>query len=101
MLSLSSPRRIIHSTSLRAVGSLIVFCSSAAWLDWPLRTAEIASLTAAMSAGETVSIEANANRGPATTAWIVPVLPTFAAGFGSGLAASFFVFLAGAFGGFF
>src|SRR2546427_3282706 len=49
MLSLSSLRRIAHSTSLRASGSLMVFCRSPAWEILPLRAAAIASLTAARS----------------------------------------------------
>ena len=47
MLSLSSLRRIAHSTSLRASGSAIVFCRSPARERLRWRAAAIASLVAA------------------------------------------------------
>src|SRR5262249_16804627 len=50
MLWVSSLRRIAHSTSLRATGSWIDFCRSAACVVFPLRPAAIASFKAAMSA---------------------------------------------------
>src|ERR1700704_2286784 len=77
MLSVSSLRRIAHSTSLRATGSLMVFCRSSAWLARPRRAAETASLTAAISTDEVQSVEATANRGPGAAAWVVPVVPDF------------------------
>ena len=52
MLWVSSLRRMVHSTSFRATGSLIVFWSSAACGVLPLRAAVIASRNAAMSAPE-------------------------------------------------
>src|SRR5438067_10616730 len=70
MLSVSSPRRVIHSTTLRATGSLMVLAISSAWPVWPLRKAAIASGTAAMSTDEVEPVAARAKRGPATA---VPV----------------------------
>src|SRR4030081_490390 len=77
MLSVSSLRRIAHSTSLRATGSLMVFCRSSAWLARPRRVAETASLTAAISTDEVQSVEATANRGPGAAAWVLPVVTDF------------------------
>src|SRR2546430_1140829 len=62
MLWVSSLRRICHSTSLRATGSLIVFCRSAACVVFPLRAAAIASFKAAMSAADGKSLGASADR---------------------------------------
>src|SRR5438876_5702051 len=62
MLWVSSLRRICHSTSLRATGSLIVFCRSAACVVFPLRAAVIASFKAAMSAADGKSLGASAAR---------------------------------------
>ena len=62
MLSVLSLRKIVHSTSLRATGSLIVFARSSACDDLPLRAAVTASLRAAISAAEIGSLEATANR---------------------------------------
>src|SRR5947209_16283587 len=62
MLWVSSLRRICHSTSLRATGSLIVFCRSAACVVFPLRAAVIASFKAAMSAADGKSLGASADR---------------------------------------
>src|SRR5262245_19789810 len=93
MLSVSSLRRMTHSTSLRVTGSLIVFCNSAAWVALPRRAAAIASLKAAMSAGEATSLAARgerAGRDVGCAAAVVPVgAPAFAdalwgRGFGSG-----------------
>src|SRR5262245_12722921 len=61
-LSFSSLRRIAHSTSLRATGSLIVCCRSLACAALPLRAAVMASLRAARSAGDAASLEARAGR---------------------------------------
>src|SRR5262249_55818737 len=58
MLWVSSLRRMVHSTSFRATGSLIVFWSSTACGVFPLRAAVIASLNAAMSAPEATAIRA-------------------------------------------
>jgi hypothetical protein len=58
----------------------MVLCRSSAWLVRPLRAAEIASLTAAISTDEVESVEATANRGPGAAAWmalVVPVVPGF------------------------
>src|SRR6516165_1952716 len=52
MLWVSSLRRMVHSTSFRATGSLIAFWSSTACGAFPLRVAVIASLKAAMSVPE-------------------------------------------------
>src|SRR5215831_4306977 len=52
MLWVSSLRRMVHSTSFRATGSLIVFWSSTACGLFPLRAAVIASFNAAMSVPE-------------------------------------------------
>src|SRR5215510_63809 len=49
MLAVSSLRRIAHSTSLRATGSLIEFCRSSACDVLPLRAAVTASFTVASS----------------------------------------------------
>src|SRR5262245_8481540 len=49
MLAVSSLRRIAHSTSLRATGSLIEFCRSSACDVLPRRAAVTASLTMATS----------------------------------------------------
>src|SRR5262245_33395627 len=51
MLSFSSLRRIAHSISLRATGSLMVLRMSAASEDLPLRAAVTACLSAASSSG--------------------------------------------------
>src|SRR5262249_43578238 len=69
MLWVSSLRRIAHSTSLRATGSLIVFCRSAAWVVFPLRAAAIASFKAAMSAADGKSLGASADRVGRAAAW--------------------------------
>src|SRR5262245_3399123 len=61
-LSFSSLRRIAHSTSLCATGSLIVCCRSLACAALPLRAAVMASLRAARSAGDAASLEARAGR---------------------------------------
>src|SRR5437870_12872089 len=61
MLSVSSLRSTAHSTSLRATGSLIDFCSSIACADLPLRAAAIASLTAATSTDGVEDVGATAN----------------------------------------
>src|SRR5262245_34723419 len=61
-LSFSSLRRIAHSTSLRATGSLIVCCRSLACAALPLRAAVIASLRAARSAGDAASLAVTAGR---------------------------------------
>src|ERR1700730_17672840 len=94
MLWVSSLRRICHSTSLRATGSRIVFCRSAACVVFPLRAAVIASFKAAMSAADGKSLGASADRagraaacGPAAGA--LGVVPAFAGalwgrGLGSG-----------------
>src|SRR5262245_26632240 len=65
-LSASSLRRMAQSTSLRATGSLIDFCSSMACADLPLRAAAIASLTAATSTDgvDDVVATAKAEEGP-------------------------------------
>src|SRR5262245_13843649 len=93
-LSFSSLRRIAHSTSLRATGSLIVCCRSLACAALPLRAAVIASLRAARSAGDAASLEARAGRTGRLAACGVDVAavafaPAFAGalvgrGFGSG-----------------
>src|SRR5262245_51333609 len=62
-LSASSLRRMAQSTSLRATGSLIDFCSSMACADLPLRAAAIASLTAATSTDGVDDVGATANAG--------------------------------------
>src|SRR5215831_5353527 len=94
MLWVSSLRRIAHSTSLRATGSLIVFCRSAAWVVFPLRAAAIASFKAAMSAADGKSLGASADRVGRAATWGATsgargVVPAFAGavsgrGLGSG-----------------
>src|SRR5947199_3623369 len=61
MFSVSSLRRMIHSMSLRARGSVIDFCSSVACAVLPLRAAAIASLAAAMSVAGVEEVGALAN----------------------------------------
>src|SRR5262249_46998837 len=91
MLWASSLRRIAHSTSLRATGSLIAFCRSAAWVVFPLRAAAIASFKAAMSAADGKSLGASADRVGRAAAWgaasgVRGVMPAFAGAFsGRGL----------------
>src|SRR5262245_47217080 len=63
MLSESSLRKTAHSASLRATGSFIDFCSSMACSDLPLRTAAIASLTAASSTDGVEDVGATVNDG--------------------------------------
>src|SRR5262249_37744118 len=62
MLWVSSLRRIAHSTSLRATGSRIDFCRSAACGVLPLRAAAIASFKAAISAADGKSLGARVDR---------------------------------------
>jgi hypothetical protein len=62
MLLVPSLRRIAHSTSLRATGSLMVFCRSSACVVLPRRAALTASFRAAASAEDIVSLAATANR---------------------------------------
>src|SRR6516164_6029366 len=85
MLWVSSLRRICHSTSLRATGSLIVFCRSAACVVFPLRAAAIASFKAAMSAADGKSLGASADRvgraEAACGAGALGVVPGFAGAF--------------------
>src|SRR5229473_878216 len=81
MLWVSSLRRICHSTSLRATGSLMVFCRSAACVVFPLRAAAIASFKAAMSAADGKSLGASADRvgrAAACGAGALGVVPAFA-----------------------
>src|SRR4029453_4238698 len=83
MLWVSSLRRIAHSTSLRATGSPIVFCRSAAWGVFPLRAAAIASFKAAMSAADGKSLGASADRVGRAAGWgaasgVRGVMPAFA-----------------------
>src|SRR5436305_14413707 len=63
MLSISSLRRITHSTTLRATGSLMDCLSSPACGDLPFRTAAIASLTALRSAGDVEEVGATGSDG--------------------------------------
>src|SRR5262245_27356105 len=94
MVCVSSLRRIVHSTSLRATGSLIVLCSSAACVVLPLRAAVIPSLKAARSGAEIDSLAASGERvgrGADCAAVVVPAGgPAFAGalggrGFGNGV----------------
>src|SRR5947209_20023999 len=63
MVSISSLRRITHSTTLRATGSLTDCLSSPACDDLPFRTAAIASLTALRSAGDVEEVGASGSGG--------------------------------------
>src|SRR6476660_9893716 len=62
MLLVPSLRRIAHSTSLRATGSLMAFCRSSACVALPRRAAFTASFRAAASAEDIVSLAATATR---------------------------------------
>src|SRR6478752_1910722 len=62
MLFVPSLRRMAHSTSLRATGSLMVFWRSSACADLPRRAALTASFSAAASAEDIGSPAATANR---------------------------------------
>src|SRR5262245_4784144 len=62
MLWVSSLRRMVHSTSLRATGSTIVVCRSAACVVLPLRAAVTASRKAAISVAEAKSLAASVKR---------------------------------------
>src|SRR5262245_52868112 len=62
MLWVSSLRRMVHSTSLRATGSTIVLCRSAAWVVLPLRAAVTASRKAAISVAEVKSLVVTVKR---------------------------------------
>src|SRR4029077_806795 len=85
---LLSLRRIAHSTSLRAAGSVIARCSSVAWEDLPLRASPTAVLTRATS-----SAEAGPLYGTVVSDDFEAVLPAF----GSDLASLAFLDLASLF----
>src|SRR5262249_15989449 len=91
MLWVSSLRRIAHSTSLRATGSRIDFCRSAACVVLPLRAAAIASFKAAISAADGKSLGARVDRTERAGVWgaasgMRGVMPAFAGAFsGRGL----------------
>src|SRR5262245_1694651 len=85
MLSVSSLRRMIHSTSLRATGSLIVFCRSAAWVVLPRRAAATASLKVAMSAAEVTSLAAREKRAGRAAGWAAAVVAVGAGAFAGAL----------------
>src|SRR4029078_263746 len=59
-----SERRITHSASLRATGSLMLACVALASASRPLRAASITRFTAAMSASDVEGVGATA-KGPA------------------------------------
>src|SRR5499433_2702329 len=91
MLWVSSLRRIARSTSLRATGSWIDFCRSAACVVLPLRAAAIASFKAAISVADGKSLGARVDRTERTGVWRAAsgmrgVMPAFAGAFsGRGL----------------